>query len=233
MIAEPPAVLPHISQEMLNKGLALVRSRAAALWHPNAANVTFEDLVSIGQVVLYERAPAFDKARRARFTTYLFPYIDGAMRSALREEKKESRIERAITREAQRWSSTLTDQFDIFYNTREETRGSFHKKAQQLASCLVVTVAVEASRRQGSEHDTAELHDHAVACSTMHQKIAAMEPEQQELWREHYVEDKTLVQIAKETGVSENTMRRRKERFDDEVFEALYERGIKEMPRVR
>lgn len=233
MNAEALAMRPPVSAEDLKKGLALVHARASARWHPNAANVTREDLVAIGKIVLQERAPFFDATYKALFTTYLFPYVDGAMRTAMRDARQESCIERAITTEAQRWSSTLTDQFDILYNTREETRASFHKKAQQLASCLVATVAVEASRREGSEQDMAERYDHAVACSTVHQQIAAMEPAFQQLWREHYNDDKTLTQLAEETGVPVITMRRRKERFEDQLFDALYARGITEMPRVR
>ena len=233
MNAEPGAVRPDIPVELLKKGLALVRARAAARWHPNAANLTEAELVSIGTVVLYERGPAFAEARGVQFTTYLFPYVDGAMLSALRDAKQESRLERAIVREAQAWSSTLTDQFDIFYNTREETRESLHEKARALASRLVTTVVAEASRDRGSEQHAAELQAHAVACATMHQTIGAMDRELQQLWSEHYQAEKTLVQIAKETGVPEIMMRRRKQRFEDEVFEALYARGVTEMPRVR
>jgi RNA polymerase sigma factor (sigma-70 family) len=234
MIAEVPATLTPAVQELVEKkGMALVRKRAAELWHPNAANVTVADLISSGKIALYRVAPGFEDARGVLFTTYVFPYIDGAMRDALRSEKQKSCVARAITSEAQRWSSTQTDRFDIFHNTREETRSALHLKAQELASRLVATVGAEASRLQGSEEDMAERHDHALACSTMHGKIRTMEPEMQQLWREHYTDDKTLTQIADETGVPVITMRRRKERFEEAVFGALYARGITEMPRVR
>jgi rRNA-processing protein FCF1 len=79
----------------------------------------------------------------------------------------------------------------------------------------------------------AERYDHAVACSTVHEQIEAMEPALQQLWQEHYKDDKTLTQLAEETGVPVITMRRRKERFEEQLFDALYARGITEMPRVR
>lgn len=234
MIAElSPPLLPALQERVEKKGMALVHKRAAELWHPNAANVTAADLISAGKIALYRVASGFDDARGVLFTTYVFPYVDGAMRDALRAEKQKSCVARAITCEAQRWSSTQTDQFDIFYNTKEETRSALHEKARQLASCLVATVGAEASRLQGSEEDMAARHDHARACSTMHRAIAGMEPELQQIWREHYTEDKTLTQIAAEAGIPMITMRRRKERFDEAVFGALYAHGITEMPRVR
>ena len=167
------------------------------------------------------------------FTTYVFPYIDGAMRDALRAEKKKSRVAHAITSEAQRWSSAQTDRFDIFHNTKEETRSALHEKARQLASCLVATVVAEASRLQGGEEEMAERHDHQRACQAMHGTIAGMGAEMQQIWHEHYAGEKTLTQIAEESGVPMITMRRRKERFEEEVFGALYARGITEMPRGR
>ncbi len=234
MIAVLPAALaPALRERVEKKGMALVHKRAADLWHPNAANVTAADLISAGKIALYRVAPGFDDARGVLFTTYVFPYIDGAMRDALRSERQRSCVARAITSEAQRWSSTQTDQFDIFYNTKEETRSALHEKARQLASCLVATVGAEASRLQGSEEDMAARHDHARACGAMHRTIGAMEPELQQIWQEHYSEDKTLTQIAAETGVPMITMRRRKERFEEAVFGALYAQGITEMPRGR
>jgi RNA polymerase sigma factor (sigma-70 family) len=227
------AFTPAVRDMMEKKGMPLVYKRATELWHPNAASVTHADLISAGKIALYRTAPGFDDARGVLFTTYVFPYIDGAMRDALRTEKQTSCVARAITSEARRWSSTQTDRFDVFYNTKEETRSALHEKARQLASCLVATIGAEASRLQGSEEDMAERHDHALACSTMRGKIKAMAPEMQRLWQEHYTEDKTLTQIAEETGVPVITMRRRKERFEEEVFGALYARGITEMPRVR
>lgn len=234
MIAEVPVTLTPALQELVEKkGMALVRKRAAELWHPNAANVTMSDLISCGKIALYRVAGGFEDGRGVLFTTYVFPYIEGAMRDALRAEKQKSCVARAITSEAQRWASTQTDRFDIFHNTREETRGAFHVKARELASRLVATVSAEASRLQGSEDDMAERHEHALACSTMHGKIQTMEPAMQQLWREHYTEEKTLTQMADESGVPLIAMRRRKEKFEDALFEALYARGITEMPRVR
>lgn len=227
------ALLTVLRELLEKKGIPLVNRQATKLWHPNTANVTHADLISAGKIALYRIAPGFDDARGVLFTTYVFPYVDGAIRDAFRVEKNKSCVARAITREAQRWSSTQPDQFDIFHNTNEESRSALHEKARELASCLVATVGAEAARLQGSEEDMAERQAHALACSTMQGKIEAMDLDMQRLWQDHYTGDKTLTQIAEETGVPVITMRRRKKRFEQEVFGALYARGITEMPRAR
>ncbi len=231
-MARVERLIPHdIAGLMAGQGLKLVHKLAAQYGRGNSVGMDESDFVSLGSSVLAEVGPDYDKEHGARFTTYVFPFVDGAMKDEIRKRRHEQRVHGAIklgiARERRVFASTQSDDFLVLHNTPEETRAMLDDTMSELAARLAGTAVVTANAllQQGTEDGLHEAREHAAAIDDFPNALAQMEPVLQELWQLHYDEGRTLKQYAKAVGVSLASAKLYHKKFKDRLREILTQQG--------
>lgn len=225
------AIPGDIAGLIATQGLPLVRRLAAKYAGANDVGVNEGDFLSLGQSMLAEVGPDYDKGHGARFTTYVFPFVDGAMKDAIRRRRHEERmyagIGRAIERERRQFASTQSDEFNVLHNAADTTRAQLDDTMSELAARLAGTAVVTANDllRRGTEEGIREAKSHTVAVNTIHEAIPMMEPVLQELWQLHYEEGLTLKDYAKAMGISIATAKNHHKKFKDRLRDILTNKG--------
>jgi RNA polymerase sigma factor (sigma-70 family) len=229
---QPPAdIPPRIAKLIATQGLELVKNLASKYARANDVGLDKDELLSLGQSVLNEVGPRYDAGYRARFTTYIFPFVDGAMQDLIRRRRHERKVHgaiaHAIQRERRQFAATQSDEFDVLHNTPERTCAQLDDTMSDLAARLAGTAVVTAS--QLLHRDTPEgLHEarrHEVAVQTFHEAIPLMEPKLQKLWELHYEQGLELKDYAKAVGVSIASAKLYHKKFKDRLREILKEKG--------
>jgi RNA polymerase sigma factor (sigma-70 family) len=222
---------PKIAELIATQGLALVRKLATKYASANDVGLDASDFLSIGQSVMARVGPDWDEEHGARFTTYIFPFVDGAMKDEIRRRrhvrKVHGNIARALERETRHFSATQSDRFDVLHNTTETSRVQLDDNMSELAARLAGTAVVTASAllHRGTDEGVREAQRDAVAVHTIHEAIPLMEPKLQRLWQMHYEEGLTLKEYAKAEGVSLATAKLYHKQFKDRLREILIENG--------
>lgn len=222
---------PDIADFIATQGLALVRKLAAKYAGANDLGLKESDFLSLGQSALTEKGPDYDKGHGARFTTYVFPFVDGAMKDEIRRRRREQRVQsfigRAIEREGRQFAATQSDEFDVLHNAPDTTRTQLDDTLSELAARLAGTAIVTANdlRRRGTVEGIHEANSHTVAVHTIHETVPMMEPVLQKLWQLHYEEEHTLKDYAKAVGISIATAKLYHKKFKDRLREILTEKG--------
>ena len=173
-----------------------------------------------------------------QFTTYIFPHVKGAMLDALRRKSTEltvqSLIEQEVARDARRFASRQSDDFEVVFDPTEVNVGRCHDTLSDMAVVLATSTAAATIRlmRQGTEDHLGELEEHAILVETIERTVATLAPPIQRLWQVHYVEDRTLKDYAAEQGISDATAGRYHWILREALREALLAEGINAMPDV-
>ena len=231
LVEEQPArvITPEIAELIATKGIALVRKLARELASANDVGVNESDLLSAGQAALVEVAPEFDKALNVRFTTYVYPYVQGAMQDEIRQRSRERRTHRAIRRAVQRerrsFSSTQSDDFDVLHHERSEIFAQVDDTLSELAARLVGTAVATADEllANGTEEERAEAEELGVDVATLKEALPLMPPKLQRLWQLHYREHLKLKDYAKAAGISIATAKLYHKQLRDQL-RAIFER---------
>jgi RNA polymerase sigma factor (sigma-70 family) len=222
---------PKIAELIATQGLALVRKLASKYASANDLGLDASDFLSTGQSVMAEVGPDYDEDHGARFTTYIFPFVNGAMKDEIlrrrRIQKVHGKIARDIEREARQFAATQSDRFDVLHNTRETSLAQLDDNMSDLAARLAGTAVVTASAlvQRGTHEGLREAQRDALAVRTIHEAIPMMEPKLQKLWQMHYEEMLTLKEYAKAVGVSIATAKLYHQQFKDRLRDILTKNG--------
>jgi RNA polymerase sigma factor (sigma-70 family) len=224
-------ITDKIAELIATQGLALVRKLAAKHAGANDVGIDASEFLSIGQSAMMEVAPDYDEEHGARFTTYIFPFVDGAMKDEIRRRrhvrKVHGHIARALERETRQFAATQSDRFDVLHNTTQTSRVQLDDNMSELAARLAGTAVVTASDllHRGTDEGLREAQRDAVAVHTIHDAIPLMEPKLQRLWQMHYQEGLTLKEYAGAVGISLATAKLYHKQFKDRLREILKEKG--------
>lgn len=225
---EPVVLLPlEIQNRVETKGKALVLKLARELATDEGLRLR---MVTEGTIAMMAVAARYDRAL-SQFTTFLYPYVRGAMIDLRDQERKVSRLERAIKHEARRVQATMSDQFEIFYDDEATTAHNLGTCAQRLASMLVSGVVAHV-KQAGTEDDLGEREQHRIVMDTVEAILPKLPETKRRVWTLYHEENKTLAQVAAELGISVISARRYQEEVADVLYTAVHARGVGEMPRV-
>ncbi len=229
---QPAPVIPSdIADLIKTQGRTFVKKLASKHARANSVGLDESDFVSLGNSAMMEVAPGYDKALRTRFTTYLFPFVDGAMKDEIRRRRHERKVggavAQAIERDRKQFAVTQSDEFDVLHNTPETTRGQLDDNLSELAARFAGTAVVTARAlsRQGTVEGVREAKKHALAVETIPEAVAMMEPVLQQLWQIHYEEGRTLMEYAKAVGIGFSTAKLHHQRFKERLREILTKKG--------
>jgi RNA polymerase sigma factor (sigma-70 family) len=230
--AQAPRVIPEaIAKLIASKGMAVVAKLAAELAGANDVGLDQRELLSIGQARLNEVGPWWDKTTGTRFTTYIYPFIKGAMKDEIRQRGRVQRTHHAIMREVERaqreFSATQSDEFDILHNTAQESQSQLDGNLSGLAGRLVGTAVAKAEEllHQGTEEERVEALHHEGLAKTIREAVSQMKPALQRLWQQHYREGVKLEDYAKAEGVCLATAKNYHKRFRDKLEVILEAKG--------
>jgi RNA polymerase sigma factor (sigma-70 family) len=228
----------RIEELVATKGVAVVRKLAKKFAARNDLGLDEDDFISLGQQTLVEVAPEYDELQPVQFTTYIFPYVNGAMQDALRRKQTElsvqGLIEDEVGRDARRFASRQSDDFEVVFDTPEVARGRCDDTLSDLAVTLAISAAAATVRlmRRGTEDHLGELDAHGLLVETVARTVGTLAPPLQRLWQAHYVDGHTLKEYAAAEGISDATAGRYHATLKEKLREALLDAGIDAMPDV-
>jgi RNA polymerase sigma factor (sigma-70 family) len=220
---------PELKRLIATKGRAIVVANARELCRGNDG--VCDELMSLGFEVLTTRAPSFDPTQGVRFSTYVYPYVRGAMLDALRRQQRETSIRRSITREVRRFGATTEEQFDALSDPDDKTLTELETYAQCLAAATFAALTAEAML-EGTEQARIERRNHAAAVAAVQDVVTKMSDVDQRIYDLYYCSEPkmTLKQVGDALGVSLISARRYHQAFLERLQRMLSERGIHEMP---
>jgi len=215
-------------RELLERGKAVVLKLARQIASSGEAALDIRELIAVGNMALVQAASGYDAGLGVQFTTYVYPYVRGAMLDALRREHREKRLERAIELEGRRFASIQPDEFNVLFEEPEAVRERLDVFAGSLAASMFTAMAAEA-RRAGTEEDLAERQSQAAAIATIHEVLKGVSEDERQIWEHYYCRGLLMREVAVELGISLITVRRRHESFVGRVRQALVSRQLVEM----
>jgi RNA polymerase sigma factor (sigma-70 family) len=220
---------PEIKRQVLSKGRAIVLSNAQEL--SGGSDGWYQELTALGLKVLVERARSYEPSHGVRFSTYVYPYIRGAMIDALRQEQRETSVRRSIALSVRRFGATNEEEFDALFDPDDKTVSELETYAQRMAAATFAAVTAEVVRSQ-TEEGRIERGSHAAAVRAVRTAVGKMSEVDQRIYELYYCAEpkRSLEEVGKELGVSVITARRYHQAFQDRLRALLSERGIDEMP---
>jgi RNA polymerase sigma factor (sigma-70 family) len=228
----------EIARLVTTKGLAIVHKFAKQFASASNVGIDVSDFVDLGTEALMEVAPEYDLAHKAQFTTYVTPYVKGAMQDAVRRKRLElavkDHIGQAIDREARRFSSVQPDDFEIVFDSQEVNARRYDASLSDLALALAAKAAGTVVRllRRGTEDDLGDLEEHRVVAGVISRTVAKLPEVLQRLWDAHYVDEQPLKEWAEAEGISDATAGRHHRALKDALREVLLAEKIEGLPDV-
>jgi RNA polymerase sigma factor (sigma-70 family) len=238
MSGEEATMDSEIRELVTTKGLAVVYALAKQFATGSDIGFNESDFVDMGTEMLLRVAPDYDRERKAKFTTYITPYVKGVMLDAVRHKHLELTVQeligQTIDRDARGFSSRQSDEFEIVFDPVEANQARLDANLSDMALGLVATTAATAIRlkRRGTEDHLGDLEEHAIIAGLIADTVAGLPEAIQRLWEVHYVEERPLTEYMAELGISEATAGRHHRALKDELREVLLAARIEGLPDV-
>ena len=190
-----------------------VRSLARGISKRLPRNVEFEELVSMGQVGLITAAKQFEPGRGVAFSTFAYYRIRGAIFDGLRHVTW-------LPPSAKRKVAKLDAENQVSETTAETSEKSSDPEflAKQFETAVGRLGAVFLLARSGEDEADPEPTDERSAADAAEEKedselvvkaIARLTPDQRDLIRMLYFEDKSMTDVAPALGKNKSTISRR------------------------
>lgn len=220
------------------EGLAVVRKHARQFAARNGVGLDESDFVSLGNEVLVEVAPGYEPERGYKFSTYVTPYVKGAMVDAIRRQHFELSVQetigQAIDREARRFSSRQPDDFEVVFDSVEINQARYDANLSDGAVSLAMSAAAAAIRlmRRGTEDHVGALDEHRFVAELVSRTVAEMSAPIQRLWEVCYVEERPLREYVAAMGISDATAGRYHKELKERLRAVLLAEEITSPPEV-
>jgi RNA polymerase sigma factor (sigma-70 family) len=225
----------NLQELIVTKGLPLVQRLAKRHERRNNVGLDESELFSLGQSKLVEVAPEYNPTPLTgpvKFTTYVFPYVNGAMQDAIRRKHFELNalelLWLAVDCASRRYSSLISDEVDgVAFEPPEVCAEHLHTDLSEMTLEHIATMAGAYLRRmqQGTEEHLGELDEYRLLAGVVARKVAELPAPVQRLWETHYVEERPLKEYAKEEGISEATAGRYHRELKDTLRPLLTPKG--------
>ena len=200
---------------------------------PQAVGARRDDLVQAGRLGAADAARRFDDAMGTRFLTFAGPHIVGRILDHLRKERREEEIRRvgkiagsqalrAASAAGRRHLAEEPGDMDVRDAPEALNRERLRESARRLLAAMTAGMAVFPST---PEEDAIGVESRQAARRIVSETLGQMSERERAVFTGRYVEGKDLKDIAAETQLGLNTVRRCHEAFLDRVHAALVVNG--------
>lgn len=183
------------------------------------AGLTFEDLVSIGNLELSHVVRGFDELLGKPFSVYAWPAVNGAMKDAI---ERMTRLERAVCEGASKAVAEQLDDRDRYGETSPEKRQeAVEGFSDTLVAGMLIAVAV------------ADPEGHAMASelrAKVLRSVSELSVKDRRLIALHYFEDQTLEEVGVALRISKETVKRRHRKILARLGARLSALGVDGVP---
>jgi RNA polymerase sigma factor for flagellar operon FliA len=196
----------------------LVRAIAHKVGKKLPRNLEFDDLVAYGMIGLVEASQRFDPNGGARFSSYAYYRIQGAIYDGLRKFGWLNRTEYAHVRAERGASDYLTYEADRHASVLGDDKRTLEEQVKGSADVIANLVTVFVTSLEGIEgfepsHDGgAQIHNQVEKrqmVGIVREVLDEMKEEDQVIIMGFYFEDKTLKELGEDMGISKSWMSRK------------------------
>ena len=196
---------------------------------PQAAGARRDDLVQAGRLGAADAARRFDDAMGTRFLTFAGPHIVGRILDQLRKERREEEIRRvgkiagsqalrAASAAGRRHLAEEPGDLEVRDAPDALNRERLRESARRLLSAMTAGMATAPST---PEDDVLGAESRRAARRVVSDALGQMSERERAVFTGRYVEGKDLKDVAAETKLGLNTVRRCHEAFLDMVHARL------------
>jgi RNA polymerase sigma factor for flagellar operon FliA len=202
-------------RRLVDDHLSMVRAIAAKVRQQVSLRLELDELVSYGTQGLLEAAERFDESTGARFSTFAYYRVRGAMFDGIRQMNQLPRHVYARARMAERAHETLENAAERERGAgpgapaptvEDDVRGLADAMAQVVTSYVT---SLEALVDEGSDFaEDAELAEDVLVLRDTHGEVAriveGLPEKERHFIRKHYFEGKNLMEAGQELGLSKS-----------------------------
>lgn len=227
-LSHPALTAPQ--QSLVAEGAAWIPRLAKKIGLRYGMLVSAVDLEGFGLEGLIAAAQAFDPTHGASFYTFGFYRARGAMLDAVRKEARERKKRAIIALEVA--ASDRLSRFQDAVSPLEDTQELATRRLQTFTSDLAATMFVSyaAELARGADERAIEAEEHQAAIASLKHAMGTLPPREQALVRLHYLEGRTLRDVAGELKVSYASVRRYHDRVVAQLGQALRAAGVEGAP---
>jgi RNA polymerase sigma factor (sigma-70 family) len=172
-------------------------------------------------------ATRYDRERfDTRFTSYVAPFITGAVHDVLFAERKQRSEAASFSLGAREQLAETTDRFEVIWDPLEVNRARLLLAARHIVAAQWAGFGSAASNEEllvGAE-------TRARARKLLQAALADLGPDERFVYDGHYVRGETFVAMAAERGVATRTLRRHHDALLDRLGDLFRREGIDENP---
>lgn len=203
---------------LVNEHQGLVRAIAHKISRKLPRNLELDDLIAYGMVGLVEASQRFDPEGGARFSSYSYYRIQGAIYDGLRKFGWLNRAEYAHVRAERGASDYLTYESDRHASVLGDDKRTLEEQVQGSADVIANLVTVFVTSLEGIEgfdpsHDGgAKIHSQVEKrqmVGIVREVMDEMKEEDRTIILGFYFEDRTLKELGEEMGISKSWMSRK------------------------
>lgn len=174
-------------------------------------------------------ATRYDRERfDTRFTSYVMPFITGAVHDVLLAERRRASEAAALSLGAREQLAETTDRFEVIWDPVDVNRARLLHAARHIVAAQWAGFGSAASNEEllvGAE-------TRARARRVLLAALADLGPDERFVYEGHYVRGETFVAMAVEKGVATRTLRRHHDALLDRLGELFRREGLDESPGV-
>ena len=200
--------------ELIQDGQPLVHSLATQIYRNLPVRADLNDLIAYGEVGLAEAARDFDPEKGARFTTFAYYRVRGAIYDGISKMSWTSRVRYRRYRYQQMSNEVLAENAD---EAESGEATSLETDAAWLRNTTEKLAVVYLASQQGSEDDASDndvFEDRTAPAATivanrevgqrLHEAVDALPNQTAQLIRTIYFEGATLQEAATRLGISKS-----------------------------
>jgi RNA polymerase sigma factor for flagellar operon FliA len=196
----------------------LVRAIAHKVSRKLPRNLEIDDLIAYGMLGLVEASQRFDPQGGARFSSYAYYRIQGAIYDGLRKFGWLNRTEYAHVRAERGAADYLTYEADRHAGVLEGDKRTLEEQVKGSADVIANLVTVFVTSLEGiegfepSEDGGKQIHDQVEKSQMLglvREVMESMKEEDRAIIMGFYFEDRTLKELGEDMGISKSWMSRK------------------------
>lgn len=226
---------PAVAQDLIESCQGLVRSLAIRIQKKVSSRVELDDLIADGQIGLIEAARDFDPSKGAKFSTYAYYRIRGAIYDGLSKMSWTRKSRRREIRYEQLANDVLRLENQYEVEGDQRTLEADWTWLQQISGALaVIYLSTREGGGEASDFDPSDELDPGPEVTAMtreirerlRQLVDSLPAEAGALIRAVYFEDQTLEEAGRKIGVSKSWASRLHARTLSQLARSLRAIGV-------
>jgi RNA polymerase sigma factor for flagellar operon FliA len=218
--------LSHVQRLRVEAALPMVEKWAAGIAARYRTLVSADELLAPGTIGLQEAARSYVPTQHPEFTVYARQHVRGRMLEAIRAEhfSLRARIERAMDRGYDRFTSHQVLEIDLFAMSEEEMRDEVRKGSHDAIAASVLAGLLQ-EQEQSPEEVALAIEAQRAAVEALTQAIERLYLHERQVIRLMYHDRLTLDELAEKLDVSRATVQGRHRSALRKLRAFLLERG--------